>query len=199
MENYYKLISFEIEPSIDNRRKIINYFTLNGFNIIEENFEKIVCNKKDSFLSSWHFNPLKWSSNVVINLFKNSIEAHFSLDITNINNPKQEIAVWHIFLQNFQHTLQGKEINTTELNLAIKQSKKTGWLNFCKFIFIYTIVGLIGFYSSKSFGLKYPLFFSLPLIIILTAIFNKKRIEKQLTKPHPKWVCKHSASWCLNQ
>jgi hypothetical protein len=180
METYYKHISFEIKPAIDNRKKIMDYFTLNGFNIIEENFEKIVFNKKDSFLSSWHFNPLKWGSNVVINLFKNSIEAHFSLDLTNINNPKQEIAVWHIFLQNFQHTLQGKEINTTELNFAINQSKKTGWSNFFKFIFIYAVCGLIGFYISKSFGLKYPLFFSMPLIIILTAIFNKKRIEKQL-------------------
>ena len=130
MDNYQMTLEFQVENSSDLKKKILHYFRFYNFNLIHQSSQRIEFKKKTSLLDSWIFNPLKWKSEIVIQLTEtNKILIDYSIDTNGQFSHHSYQRFCASFLQNLvlyiNHNTNFEEANNNLQILARKNILST--------------------------------------------------------------------------
>ncbi|MFC5683721.1 hypothetical protein ACYE2N_01135 [Flavobacterium sp. MAHUQ-51] len=137
-----KKIDFTVLGNPDLINDTIKYFKQSGFRYIDNNTEEKLRFERGSIASNmWTFNPLKWKSEIEIEISGQKIKANFNINTVGQIATQKEEKLWDSFIENYRkHLINNKFDFKTENKKTLKSTKK----NSLKYIWWALLGGLIG-------------------------------------------------------
>lgn len=142
MVSIKKKIEFTASGTSDLTKETIEYFTQSGFTHIQNTGDKKLKFKCGSFASNtWTFNPLKWKSEIDIEISEQEIKANFNINTVGQIPTHKEEKLWDNFIDNYRKYLTD---NTFDFKAENKKALSSTKKNSIKFIGWAILGGLIG-------------------------------------------------------
>lgn len=172
-----KKIIFGITESNNLQEKIIYYFTHSGFMLLQKEENEFKFNHTSSIFNTWYFNPLKWKSNITVNITTQQIKVDCKIDNDAQMNSWEEENVWNAFLKNFELYLLNNIDFTVANSIAIRESRKSA-LKYIGWAATGAILGgAISILLSEKTGMTISTYLLIPfcaLLLLNNRIRNKK-------------------------
>jgi hypothetical protein len=138
-----KKIAFKVLDHSDLPEKTIEYFKQSGFkHIVSSPNDKKIRFERGSIASNmWTFNPLKWKSEIDIEINGQEVKANLSINAAGQITTNKDIRLWEKFIDNYQ-----KYLNKPNFDFLIENSRelKTTKSKNLKYIGWAVLGGLIG-------------------------------------------------------
>lgn len=142
MTEIRKNIEFTVSGTTDPTKETIEYFTKSDFKHIDNSTDRKIRFERGSIASNmWTFNPLKWKSEIEIEISGVEVKANFNINATGqIPTHKEEI-LWDFFIDNYKKYLNDRNYDfVVENNKALGATKN----NSLKYVGWAVLGGLIG-------------------------------------------------------
>lgn len=143
MTSITKQIKINISEPLDLQEKTIEYFKKSGFEILKSDREdtKLIIQRGSIFSNMWTFNPLKWKSEINIEIIGQEVIAEFNINTAGQIPTQKEEVLWDNFIENYKRYLADKKYDyESENKKALNTTKKNSW----KYIGWALLGGLIG-------------------------------------------------------
>ena len=137
-----KNIEFKVSGTNDLTKETIEYFTISGFNHINNSADRKIKFERGSIASNmWTFNPLKWKSEIDIEISGQEVKANFNINATGQIPTHKEETLWDTFIDNYV-----KYLNDTNFDFRTDNSKTLRAVksNSLKYVGWAALGGLIG-------------------------------------------------------
>jgi hypothetical protein len=136
-----KKVKFNGSNDLDLTKRTIEYFKLSGFKHITTNDKGIKFNRGSITSNMWTFNPLKWKSEINIDIAGKEVSADFNIITTGQIPSYKEEKLWDSFIENYERFLTIKSFDfKVENNKRLRATKK----NSLKYLGWAFLGGLIG-------------------------------------------------------
>lgn len=134
-------LKINVSDNKDLIEKTIIYFQQSGFKITEQNMVGLKIKRGSIFSNMWTFNPLKWKSEIDIEIKENEINADIHIDATGQMPTIKEEKLWDTFINNYKLFVTETNFDfQIENQKALNSTKK----NSVKYVGWATLGGLIG-------------------------------------------------------
>ncbi len=99
-----KKLEFTVSEDFDLNEKTLEYFTKSGFKqIVSNSTEKKIRFERGSIASNmWTFNPLKWKSEIEIDINGKEFKAIFNINAAGQMPTTKDEELWETFIANYQ-------------------------------------------------------------------------------------------------
>ena len=114
-----KRLSFSFTCSPEDVRKItLEYFTSQGFKIVEDNVKFLQFEKGSTLDNFFAFNPLSWKSKVTIEITEGKVQMLANISTIGQVVSKKEAELWDTFILNYKNSVDHNEPIVWENELA---------------------------------------------------------------------------------
>ena len=170
-----KQIQIFVSNTNQLKERVISFFGNYGFKLLHEKNDILKFTQKSTLLDAWKQNPLKWGSEIVVNIERKTVFANFLVETDAQMNTIEEENVWLTFIENFENYLINGKINNEKLNLTISTNIKNR-INYFGWAFLGAIAGgLLAFLYNKLNAHNSSL--SMFLIPTVATLFLSARIN----------------------
>ena len=99
-----KKLEFTVSEADELNEKTLEYFTKSGFkHIVSNSIDKTIRFERGSIASNmWTLNPLKWKSEIQIQINGKEVKAIFNINASGQIPTTKELQLWENFISNYQ-------------------------------------------------------------------------------------------------
>ncbi len=151
-----KKLEFTVSEGDELTEKTLEYSKKTGFkHIVSNPREKIIRFERGSIASNmWTLNPLKWKSQIEIEIDGQEVRATFSINATGQIPTNKEEELWEAFIANHQKYVYDSNFDFLNENSGNLKSTKSKNLQYLGWTALGGIIGAIpGVFIAKSTGI----------------------------------------------
>jgi hypothetical protein len=138
----HKKIEFTVSDNSDLTKGTIEYFKQSDFKYIDNTTDEKLRFKRGSIaLNMWTFNPLKWKSEIDIEISGQKIRANFIINATGQIATQDEQKLWDSFIVNYKTYLNDNKFDFKTENKRTLSSTKKNSLKYVGWALLGALIG----------------------------------------------------------
>lgn len=174
MNELRKLVQVTVLGTSSLKHSTIEYFTKSGFKQVDTQNITVVRFQRGSLTTNMYaFNPLKWKSDIVVEIEGQELKAAFSINTEGQIPTNRDEELWDEFADNYVRFLQDPRFDFMTANAsALKRTKSKNW-NYLGWMLLGGLMGGIpGAFIAYLTGIK--TIFSVGAVLGAVALLKKK-------------------------
>ena len=138
-----KKLEFTVSQADELNEKTLEYFTKSGFkHIVSNSSETTIRFERGSIASNmWTLNPLKWKSEIDIQINGKEVIANFNINASGQIPTTKELQLWETFIANYQKYVCASNFDFLNENSENLKSTKSNNLKYIGWAFIGALIG----------------------------------------------------------
>ncbi|WP_421751026.1 hypothetical protein [Croceimicrobium sp.] len=119
-----KHLDIELKDQGNVKALCVQYFTDYGFKLIRDRPNHLRFKRGSVLLNFFTFNPLRWKTEVNIEVLENSLHCDFTISLIGQVPTKTEEESWDAFVENFRSFIKDPNFDFRQRNQSVKNKVK---------------------------------------------------------------------------